>query len=91
MYAIMQYAPRCSLRVATRVQEEGLRQQLQGRLRELSDMDVEDLSAVQEELGLVELLLGALQEAAAGNCLHQPWEAAPSGKAGRSSLQLAAV
>ena len=49
------------------VQENGLREQLQKRWQQLSAMDVEDLSAVKEELFLTEALLKRLEDTAAAN------------------------
>lgn len=61
-------------------QEADLAQQLEGRLRQLSAMDVEDLSAVREELSLVEALVDAMNAADDANCRTPKSDAGSSGR-----------
>ena len=72
------------------MQEEGLAEQLQNRLRELAKLDVEDLCACQEELGLTERLVSSLKNAAAANCRAAPEQAQQRSRPA-TELQLAAV
>ena len=78
-----------------RLQEAGLAEQLQERRRQLTALDVEDLSAYQEERGSVEHLIDALKGAAAANSRSTPAsqqrQPQPGSSTPSSALQLAAV